>query len=272
MIRCPLTCILVALTFASPLAASTEISIYSDPAGDVMCVSAPVAGAWVEAHVVVKGGESLSAVSFRMVIPPVLLLAEEIAVFPGTVGSATTGVTVAFGTCLTLPVDVLTLRFLVTPLWDDSQQCAFAWIDQATASDCDSQGIPANGGVTRIVRGPCEIIGPSDPSPVDHAHDVPVDVLLEWTAEPASGCALGELLYFSLYFGTDPDPPLVLQMSASPPLDPGDLQPGTQYYWRVLATQIGSSPRVGPVWTFRTTQPVASRTSTWGRIKALYRN
>lgn len=260
---------LVILILASPVVASVEISICSDTAGEVKFVSAPVVGELVTAHVVVTGTGALSAVSFRANIRERLLWIGDINVFAQTTGTSTDGMSISFDACLTPPTHVLTMQFIGLPF--PSYECAFMFIDDAAGIDCGGQPVSIAGGVTRIVDGPCEISGPSNPSPPDQAQNVSLDTVLEWTGEGADGCALGKILYYSLYFGTTPDPPLVLQQSAWPGLDPGDLQPGTEYYWRVLASQYGFNSKLGPLWSFRTAGPLATQSTTWGRIKALYR-
>jgi hypothetical protein len=260
---------LVILIVAPPVVASTEIGICSDMAGDVKCVSAPVDGELITAYVVVTGTDALSSVSFRANVPERLMWIDDIDVFSQTSGTSVLGTSISFGACLTPPVHVLTMRFVGTPYPEYS--CAFMWIEDAAGMDCAAQPVPIASGITRIVHGRCEISGPSNPSPPDQAQGVPLDAVLEWTGEGADGCALGEILYYSLYFGTTQNPPLVSQQTAWPGMDPGDLEPGTEYYWRVFASQYGFNSRLGPLWSFRTSGPVATQPTTWGRIKALYR-
>lgn len=260
---------LVILIVASPVVASVEISIYSDTAGEVECVSAPVVGGLVTAHVVVTGTGALSSVSFRADIRERLLWIGDINVFAQTTGTSTGGVSISFDACLTPPTHVLTMQFLGLPF--SEYECAFMFIDDAAGIDCEGEPVSIASGATRIVHGRCEISVPSSPSPADQAQNVPLDVVLGWTGEGAETCALGEILYYSLYFGTTPDPPLVFQQTAWPGMDPGDLQPGTEYYWRVAASQYGYDSKFGPLWSFRTAGPLAIQSTTWGRIKALYR-
>ncbi len=223
----------------------------------------------VTAYVVATGTDALSAVSFRANVPPRLLWIGDIAVFAQTNGTSVEGTSISFDACLTSPIHVLTMRFIGTPY--PRNECAFMFIEDAAGTDCGAQPVSIEGGITRIVYGQCEISGPSNPSPLDQAQNVPLDTVLEWAGEGAAACALGEILYYSLYFGTTPDPPLVLQQSAWPGVDPGDLQPGTEYYWRVAASQYGYDSKLSPLWSFRTAGPVPTQPTTWGRIKALYR-
>lgn len=97
-------------------------------------------------------------------------------------------------------------------------------------------------------------------SPADGATNVPLTTTLSWL----SGCSCFLHGSAALFFGTNPDPPLVSD-NVENPYHVGPLQPGTTYYWRVA--DIGG----GEVWSFTTTNSVAVQSSTWGSVKALYR-
>jgi hypothetical protein len=97
-------------------------------------------------------------------------------------------------------------------------------------------------------------------APADGATNVPLTTALSWTS--GYTCFLsGSTMIF---FGTSPNPPQVSYDETSP-YAVGPLQPGTKYYWRI------ADPGAGPVWSFTTTSIVATRQSTWGSVKALYR-
>ncbi|MHC4702949.1 MAG: hypothetical protein ACYTFQ_20485, partial [Planctomycetota bacterium] len=87
-----------------------------------------------------------------------------------------------------------------------------------------------------------------DPSPADAAENVDAaGVTLSWTA------GLGAKLH-SVYFGDDLD--TVTNAAGAPPLpmttfDPGPLEPGKTYYWRVDEFNPPANV-VGPVWSFTT--------------------
>ena len=54
-----------------------------------------------------------------------------------------------------------------------------------------------------------------------------------------------------VYFGTSSPPPWIGRQAPSS-YDPGTLEPGTTYYWRIAEfTAMGINP--GPVWSFTTT-------------------
>jgi hypothetical protein len=118
---------------------------------------------------------------------------------------------------------------------------------------------------------------PSNPVPADGATivnpDADLSALLHWPSI-VLGC-------FQLYgdgvrvfFGTDPNPPLYKSEATFPgfPLDVGTLQPGTTYYWRVTYLNSLGPSGLSPTWRFTTAGPLATEPSTWGRVKALYRD
>ena len=81
------------------------------------------------------------------------------------------------------------------------------------------------------------------------------NVVLQWNA------GLWAHLY-DIYFGTTPDPPLLIANRELGPSQhstdyraftiPGTLQPGTRYYWRVVSKTMAHVEQVGPVWSFTT--------------------
>jgi len=85
-----------------------------------------------------------------------------------------------------------------------------------------------------------------DPSPADGAENVRTSVLLNWAP------GLGAMLH-AVYFGDDLD--TVTNAVGAPPLppttfDPGPLEPGKTYYWRVAGFPPTSIN--GAVWSFTT--------------------
>lgn len=95
---------------------------------------------------------------------------------------------------------------------------------------------------------------PSAPQPVDMATGVPVTTALLWTA--GEGSAVNDV-----HFGTVNPPPLAAANLATNGYDPaGDLQPGTTYYWRVVARNAAGET-ASPVWEFRTEPPNAAEDS-----------
>jgi len=116
---------------------------------------------------------------------------------------------------------------------------------------------------------------PSNPIPANGVIGVDLDAdltaLLHWP-ETVLGCFP---LYGDgarLFFGTNPNPPLISDVGHTTfPYDVGHLQPATTYYWRVTYINTLGANGMSPTWSFTTTAPVATQPSTWGAIKALYR-
>ena len=86
----------------------------------------------------------------------------------------------------------------------------------------------------------------STPNPADGAVDVTTDATLTWAAGAGAES-------HDVYFGTNPAPGLIgNQPGAS--YDPGALNPGTVYYWRVDEVN-GDGTTAGGVWSFTTVAP-----------------
>lgn len=99
-------------------------------------------------------------------------------------------------------------------------------------------------GPKNVVANFCTVPGvPTNPSPADGDTDVSVNTALDWddTALATS---------YDVYFGTVTSPPFVANVSEST-YDPGTLDTGTHYYWKIIAkNSCGSNP--GEEWDFIT--------------------
>jgi hypothetical protein len=111
-----------------------------------------------------------------------------------------------------------------------------------------------------------------DPSPPDGATNVPVSFIWPgYEIDDAHLCnpPLCHDDMYRLYFGADPDPPLVwTYMKPYPSLGP--LEAGTTYYWRITVVNCGFYVD-SPVWSFTTENATPAESRTWGAVKALYR-
>ena len=86
-------------------------------------------------------------------------------------------------------------------------------------------------------------------SPDDGATGNPINVTLKYYTQDFEGGGC----YVDIYFGTDPNPPLVAEhLTGEPQYQPGLLQPSTLYYWRIVARDVGGLETSGPVWSFAT--------------------
>lgn len=88
---------------------------------------------------------------------------------------------------------------------------------------------------------------PSSPNPQDDSMEVFLSADLSWSCEDPDGDALT----YDIYFGTDPNPLLVLSNHDTTSFDPGILNEMTTYYWKIVAND-GQVSTEGPVWSFTT--------------------
>lgn len=107
-------------------------------------------------------------------------------------------------------------------------------------------------------------------APADGAIEQPsTGVVLQWiwTVPPAASCTAAAYDPV-VYFGTDPDPPLLGLASAVTTHPTGPLSSNTTYYWRIFINGGGVS---SPVWHFTTGTVIATERATWQGVKSLFR-
>jgi len=85
-----------------------------------------------------------------------------------------------------------------------------------------------------------------NPSPLDGASDVNVDLDLSWSIPSALAGALS-----NVYFGTSPNPPLVSSGQAGTLYETGTMDYLTDYYWKIDLVD-GETTYPGAEWTFTT--------------------
>ncbi|MEE9269030.1 MAG: hypothetical protein V3V49_02105 [Candidatus Krumholzibacteria bacterium] len=78
---------------------------------------------------------------------------------------------------------------------------------------------------------------------------------LEWEAHDAES----DPVTYDIYFGQEPDPPLVESGHAEPHYDLPTLEYATTYYWKIVARTTQHKPVSGAVWQFTT---IANKTPT----------
>jgi hypothetical protein len=96
-------------------------------------------------------------------------------------------------------------------------------------------------------------VNPREPVPASGASGLAVDTTLAWRAGREAGS-------HQVYFGTDAnavrDNSAPVQTVTSPEFDPGALEFGQTYYWKVAEVNEATTPQAweGPVWSFSTSE------------------
>ncbi len=89
---------------------------------------------------------------------------------------------------------------------------------------------------------------PSNPSPGDGEIDVDLDADLSWSCSDPDG----DDLTYDVYFGTSSTPPLVSSNQTATTYEPGTLNFGTTYHWKIVAEDEYGATTNGPLWDFTT--------------------
>ena len=94
-----------------------------------------------------------------------------------------------------------------------------------------------------FIRDPEPLLNAQNPSPADGAVGV-VAPLVQWDAG-------GTAMWHDLYFGTDPNPPLIGRQPFAMYFHIPGLEPGVTYYWKVDEIEVdGVTIHEGPLWSF----------------------
>ncbi len=88
---------------------------------------------------------------------------------------------------------------------------------------------------------------PGNQFPADEATGVTPNPRMTWECTDPDGTQL----QYDFYFGTEADPPLVNENYIYSEYIPNQLDNGTAYYWRVVASD-GYNETSGPIWSFTT--------------------
>ena len=92
---------------------------------------------------------------------------------------------------------------------------------------------------------------PFNPLPPDNSVDQPLDAVTAWSC----GDPENDPLTYDVYFGAMDPPALVVAGQSDTIYDPGALDYGTQYFWKVVARDDHWNNTEGPVWSFATQSP-----------------
>ena len=90
---------------------------------------------------------------------------------------------------------------------------------------------------------------PSDPDPGDGEIDVNVDADLSWTGGDPNP---GDTVTYDVYFGTTTPPPEIATGISDTTYDPGMLDYGTIYYWKIVSWDGQNAFTQGSIWEFTT--------------------
>lgn len=91
---------------------------------------------------------------------------------------------------------------------------------------------------------------PSDPNPANGTTGSTIETDINWVCTDPDG----DPLTYDIYFGTQADPPLVIEGISEDTFDPGVLDYFTQYFWKIIAHDDHSNSTESPVWSFITTE------------------
>lgn len=91
---------------------------------------------------------------------------------------------------------------------------------------------------------------PSNPTPNNSATEQSLDVDLSWSG----GDPDGDILTYDVYFAADDSTPnvLVSDDQTITTYDSGPLNPGTHYFWQIVAKDEHGETTDGPIWDFTT--------------------
>jgi len=90
---------------------------------------------------------------------------------------------------------------------------------------------------------------PYDPDPSNHTTGVDIDYNLGWTGgDPDSG----DTVTYDVYFGTTLSPPKIVSNQSETSYDPGTMDYGQTYYWKIVSWDNNGASTSGPIWDFTT--------------------
>ena len=227
------------------------------------------------ANVVVPASHPFKGIEFKVSLPAGLVYIGEQSNFLA-IGNSQTGVQIATGCQSTPPsVQVLQIQFLAPSAMNDATFTVEPMPGQTDIRVLDCNNIWMKGSNEYSIY--CDegsFLGPYNPTPADGATNVPLEPLLYFTGGAnvvllGTDPNLNELDLLCYWYGNPED-------ACSFPYVAGPLQPNTTYYWQALNACTGcehGEHGASDVWSFTTgegTVPVTP--STWGAVKALYRD
>lgn len=95
---------------------------------------------------------------------------------------------------------------------------------------------------------------PNSPSPQDAAVNTSINDDIQWTSSDPEQ----DPLTYDVYFGTTQSPPMVSEGQSGSTYDPGTMNYGTTYYWKITAHDDQGNSTDGPSWSFTTEEQAFS--------------
>lgn len=89
---------------------------------------------------------------------------------------------------------------------------------------------------------------PENPSPSLNEEETGIHINLSWDCTDPDG----DMILYTLYFGTTNPPELYRTAHAQTSFNPGPLVYQTTYYWKILARDSKGNTTEGPIWSFST--------------------
>lgn len=115
---------------------------------------------------------------------------------------------------------------------------------------------------------------PSNPIPVNHATNVPVNVELQWSGgDPDKG----DTVTYDVYFGDTTSPHKVADNQSETTYTPDELDYNTTYYWRIVAWGNHGAKKSGEMWCFTTKEveqilEIKNISGGWGMVHVVIKN
>ncbi len=94
---------------------------------------------------------------------------------------------------------------------------------------------------------------PFEPFPADNESEIDTDLELKWSIEiPPEDSLIADSVLFDLYFGTESDPPLLIDSLDEREYLLDILELTTRYYWKIVTHTGDGETITGDVWSFTT--------------------
>jgi glutamine cyclotransferase len=90
---------------------------------------------------------------------------------------------------------------------------------------------------------------PYNPSPPDGSTNQSVYTILSWVGGDPDA---GDVVTYDVYFGADPNPPVVSNNQSRTTYNPGTLNYSTTYYWKIIARDNHGAETSSQIWHFTT--------------------